>query len=134
MDFPKFYENKLFQDQRNASWTAFKAQCRGAGTQWAGMACHTNNIIGMASMGLCHTNISTTLQRVYCVFEYCSVISYIRQLDGPCLTTFWATACKTVRPMLSDRCLSVLSCLSVTLAYCNQTIGWIKMKLGVQCR
>jgi len=24
---------------------------------------------------------------------------------------FWATVCKTVHPMLSDRCLSVLSCL-----------------------
>ena len=40
---------------------------------------------------------------------------------------FWTTACKTVRPMLSDRCLSVclsvcLSCLSVTLVYCGQTV------------
>ena len=26
---------------------------------------------------------------------------------------FWATVCKTVRPMLSDRCLSVLSVLTV---------------------
>jgi len=26
----------------------------------------------------------------------------------------------------------VLSVLSVTLAYCGQTVGWIKMKLGVQ--
>jgi len=34
-----------------------------------------------------------------------------------------------VRPMLSDRCLSVLS---VTLVYCGQTIGWIKMALGTQ--
>jgi len=32
--------------------------------------------------------------------------------------------------MLSDRrCLSVPS---ATLMYCNQTAGWIKMKLGVQ--
>ena len=30
--------------------------------------------------------------------------------------------------MLSDRCLS---CLSVTLAYCGQTVEWIKMKLGM---
>ena len=45
---------------------------------------------------------------------------------------FWATVCKTVRPMLSDRCpvLSVLSVLSVTLVYCGQTVGRIKMKLG----
>ena len=42
---------------------------------------------------------------------------------------FWATVCKTVRPMLSVRCLSVLS---VTLAYCGQTVGRIKMKLGTQ--
>ena len=25
-----------------------------------------------------------------------------------------------------------LSCLSVTLVYCDQTVGWIKMKLGMQ--
>ena len=41
--------------------------------------------------------------------------------------------------MLSDRCLSCrsvlsvcLSVLSVTLVYCDQTIGRIKVKLGVQ--
>ena len=39
--------------------------------------------------------------------------------------------------MLSDRChvCSVLCCsvcLSVTLVYCGQTVGWIKMKLGMQ--
>jgi len=46
---------------------------------------------------------------------------------------FLATVCKTVRPMLSDRCLSVcLSVLSLTLVYCGQTFGWIKMKLGMQ--
>jgi len=37
--------------------------------------------------------------------------------------------CKTVRPMLSDRCLS---CLSVTLVYCDQMVGRIKMKLGTE--
>jgi len=30
--------------------------------------------------------------------------------------------------MLSDHCLS---CLSVTLVYCGQTVGSIKMKLGM---
>ena len=29
------------------------------------------------------------------------------------IRSFWATVCKTVRPMLSDHCLSVLSVLSV---------------------
>ena len=39
-----------------------------------------------------------------------------------------------VHNMLSDRCLAVcyvLSCL-VTLVYCGQTVGWIKVKLGTQ--
>jgi len=43
-----------------------------------------------------------------------------------------ATVCKTVRPMLSDRCLSCLSVLSVTLVYCGQAVAWIKMKLVVE--
>jgi len=44
---------------------------------------------------------------------------------------FWATVCKTVGPMLSDRCLSyvsvspLLSCLSVTLVYCGQKVDRI---------
>ena len=45
---------------------------------------------------------------------------------------FWATVCKTVRPMLSVRCLSCLSVLSVTFVHCGQTVGRIKMKFGVQ--
>jgi len=48
-------------------------------------------------------------------------------------SAFWATVCKTVRPTLSVRCLSVLSvCLSVTLVYCGQTVGWIQVKLGTE--
>jgi len=45
-----------------------------------------------------------------------------------------ARAVKTVRSMLSDRCLSVLPVyvLSVTLVYCDQTVGWINMKLGME--
>ena len=39
----------------------------------------------------------------------------------------------TVRPMLRDRCLSCLSvCLSVTVVYCGQTVGWIKMPLSTE--
>jgi len=34
--------------------------------------------------------------------------------------------------MLSDRCPVCLCCLSVTLVYCGQTVGWIKMKLGME--
>jgi len=49
-----------------------------------------------------------------------------------CSGVNWATVCKTVRPMLSDRCLSCPVSLSVMLAYCGQTVGWIKMKLGTE--
>jgi len=45
---------------------------------------------------------------------------------------FWATVCKTVRPMLSVCRLSCLSVLSVALVYCGQTVGWINMKLGMR--
>ena len=53
------------------------------------------------------------------------------------LLIFWATVRKMVRPMLWDRCLSCLSvrcpvCLSVTLVYCGQTVGWIKISLGME--
>ena len=36
------------------------------------------------------------------------------------------------RHVLSDRCLSCLSVLSVTLVYCGQMVGWIKMKLNME--
>jgi len=48
---------------------------------------------------------------------------------------FWATVCKTVHPMLSDCCLSCPVCpvcLFVTFVHSGQTVGRIKMKLGMQ--
>ena len=46
---------------------------------------------------------------------------------------YWATVRKTVRPMLSVRCLSVsLSVLSVTFMHCGQTVGRIKTILCMQ--
>jgi len=57
-------------------------------------------------------------------------------------SVFWATVCKTVRPLCYRSvvlsvclsvCLSCLSvCLSVTFVHCGQTVGQIKMKLGTQ--
>ena len=44
------------------------------------------------------------------------------------ILSFWATVCKTVA--LCRGTIVCLSCLSVTLVYCGQTVGWIKMKLG----
>jgi len=35
----------------------------------------------------------------------------------------------TVHPMLRDRCTV---CLPVTLVYCGQTVGWIKMPFGME--
>jgi len=34
--------------------------------------------------------------------------------------------------MLSGRCSVCLSVLSVTLVYCGQSVGWIKMPLGTE--
>ena len=45
---------------------------------------------------------------------------------------FWVTICKTVHPMLSDYCSVCLSVLSVMLVYCGQTVGSVKMKLGME--
>jgi len=63
---------------------------------------------------------------------------YYVQTDSSAYIRFWAAVCKTVRPMLSARCLSFsvclscLSCLSVTLVYCGQTVWRFKMELSMQ--
>ena len=72
-------------------------------------------------------------------FSYATVIRR-RVVLWSTLDDFWATVCRTVRPMLSGRCFSVCPvcpvcvpvCLSVTLKYCGQTVGRIKMNLAVQ--
>ena len=61
-----------------------------------------------------------------------TLICYYYHGSSVCTVRIWASVCKTVRPVLSDSCLSVLSCLSVTLLDRGQTVGWIKMKLGTQ--
>jgi len=42
------------------------------------------------------------------------------------------TVCKTLCPVLWDRLSVCPVCLSVTLVYCGQMVGWIKMKLGME--
>jgi len=62
--------------------------------------------------------------------HYCTCLPYSEHsIHVHCVifNCFWATLCKTVHPMLSDCCLSVLS---VMLVYCGQMVGWINMKLG----
>jgi len=49
--------------------------------------------------------------------------------SSPSASHCWATVCKTVPPTLSDR---RPFCLSVTLVYCGQMVGWIKMPLGTE--
>jgi len=44
---------------------------------------------------------------------------------------FWATICRTVHPILSDRCLSCPVCLW-RWCFCSQTVGWIKMSLDTE--
>ena len=56
---------------------------------------------------------------------YCS-----SECVGAYSDNFWATVCKTVA--LCYQTIVCLSCLSVTLVYCGQTVGWIKMKLDMQ--
>ena len=52
-------------------------------------------------------------------------VDVLNNVCGRGLHIFWATVCKTVHLTLSDgclSCLSVLSCLPVTLVYCGQTV------------
>jgi len=60
--------------------------------------------------------------------DHMQIICTLLQTDNHASTSslsFWATVSKTVRIMLS------VCCLFVTLVYCGQTVGWIKMKLGM---
>jgi len=54
---------------------------------------------------------------------------HFKALESTFLCSFWLTVCKTVRPVLS---VHSPVCLSVTLMYYGQTVGWIKMKLGME--
>jgi len=95
------------------------------------------------------STLVTPQQRIRMVYARCkqcagaadgTIVSLARVISGASLRcvfgktslalVFWATVCKTVRPMLSDRC-PVCPVLSETLVYCGQTVGWIKMKLGM---
>ena len=79
--------------------------------------------LGAVSGVNCEHSHTVTLHWLQCEILIASLVFY----------SFWATACKTVRPMLSDRCLSVCPvCLSVTFVHCGQTMGRIKMKLDTQ--
>ena len=59
-------------------------------------------------------------------------MSEVEKLEPYNVVYFWATICKTVCPVLSDRSSVCPSVLSVTLVYCGQTVGWIMLKLGME--
>jgi len=86
------------------------------------------------AVGRCSQNYDSGILEKRHVFERSKSVDRCRSFKKSKFAWFYrATVCKTVRPTLSDRCLSVCPvCLSVTLVYCGQTVGWIKMKLGVQ--
>jgi len=91
----------------------------------------TNYKTLMYSIPDCTAN---TFERGFAIFDGKRDVNCIKPMF------FGAAVCNTVRPMLSHRCLSVLSVclsvglfvLSVTLVHSGQTVGWIKMKLGTQ--
>jgi len=76
-----------------------------------------------------HVRMSYVLNSYRGTYFLASVPHPIVIMAGMTVVPFWVTICKTVCPMLSHRC-SV--CLSATLVYCGQTVGWIKIKLGTE--
>ena len=69
--------------------------------------------------------------------KFCASVStsydFVQFILSDVFTVLWATVCKTVRPIaLCYQTVVCLSVLSVTLVYCRQTVGWIKIKLGTQ--
>ena len=80
-----------------------------------------------------HTNIDTQAMLVWLIVSFMIFAVFNPSPLTVCINcSFWATVCKTVRPMLSVRCLLSCSVLSVTFVHCDQTVARIKMKLGVQ--
>ena len=72
---------------------------------------------------------SSRIISIYCIID---ASSHLHSSDD----NFWVTFCKTVGPILSDRCLSVLSVcpllsvLSVSLVYCGQRLDGSRCHLA----
>jgi len=52
--------------------------------------------------------------------------------EAPNFVTFWAPFVKRLALCYETLSVCPVSCLSVTVVYCGQTVGWIKMKLGMR--
>jgi len=81
---------------------------------------------GSVAPPLSPTNRPTPIVTLMSTSVCLSVCEHISGVTRAIFTDFWATVCKTVRPMLS------VLCLAVTFVHCGQTVGRIKMKLGMQ--
>jgi len=76
-----------------------------------------------------------TLKRLRCVNVFSAVCCHLqtRRWCHSC-GHFWATVTSNGSPYDTGPMsrLFCLSCLSVMLVYCGQTVGWIKMPLGTE--
>ena len=68
----------------------------------------------------CFTNIANRRPSV----SLMNALLHVTQAGPSVQIGFWATVCKTVRPMLSDRCLSCLSVLSCLKRWCIVAKRW----------
>jgi len=72
-----------------------------------------------------HRRSSVTENAVTIAAWHTSITGGPKTHHWPATMNFWATVCKTVRPMLSGRCLSSLSVsLSVCLSVCDGGVLW----------
>ena len=68
--------------------------------------------------------LSVTVNNLMLSDACCAIIVYF-EINQLIYCHFGRSLQVTVRPMLRDRCPV---CLSVTLVYCGQTVGWIKIR------
>jgi len=85
------------------------------------------------SAPLIHLSISWRANNIYSDKLFVGRFVLFASLLGFPHFLLFGRLCKTVCPMLSDRCLPVcLSYLSVTSVHCGQKVGLIKIKLGME--
>jgi len=78
-----------------------------------------------------HTCVIKLTSRNFLDIRYRLQGKQYRHEDTSMLPGFGATVTSNGSPYATGP-LSCLSCVSVTLAYCGQTVGWIKIPLGTE--
>jgi len=127
----KSYPTVSLQEGQHPLTGQRAANFRLLANQWAERRLVTQWRHGCRAMrrSMCNTGASLCVQILREQSYPCQYIDTTWLRYNFAAESFWATVCKTVRPMLSVRCPV---CLSVTLVYCGQTVGRIKMKLDMQ--